>query len=475
MKLRDLQKKYPEFVYDNFSWNLKDGNLSADFLFLTGDRKFRPAIAIRGIDEKQIKKMGEEAISNFVFHLGLAEIPSYWKAVCAPRIVVGAGHLDETQIKFWQNLFKRGMGQFFFENKLPFIVPEFKINFKKPQKYPCPLPQKFSSRVLVPMGGGKDSLVTVELLKKVRQKTMLFALNPNDSLKSVCRAAGIPTAVMERTIDPQLPAMAQKGFLNGHTPFSALLAFHSVAVAALFDCRAIAISQESSSNEGNVGYLGKEVNHQYSKSFDFEKKFRAYSKKYLAENIDYFSILRPLCELQIAALFSRHPRYFSDFMSCNKPFTIKNRQKKNVGWCGECPKCLSVFAMLYPFVGEKQAIKIFGKNFFENKELLPLMGQLLGEAEAKPFECVGTFAETRVAFYLSLIAKKKEDPDDLPVLLRVFEKKFLPKYGNMKSKSGKILLSWDKAHCLPQKLEAALRACLVGFCRHFLPDVDNPV
>jgi len=103
------------------------------------------------------------------------------------------------------------------------------------------------------------------------------------------------------------------------------------------------------------------------------------------------------------------------------------------------------------------------------------MGQLLGEAEAKPFECVGTFAETRVAFYLSLIAKKKEDPDDLPVLLRVFEKKFLPKYGNMKSKSGKILLSWDKAHCLPQKLEAALRACLVGFCRHFLPDVDNSV
>jgi len=472
INLRYLRKKYPEFVYESFNWSAKSGDLSANFLFLTSDREFCPEISICGIDKKQIKKIGEEAISNFVFHLGLAEMPSYWKAVCAPKIVVNAGYLDKTQIKFWQDLFKRGMGQFFFENKLPFIVPEFEINFKRPRKYPCPLVQKFSSRILAPMGGGKDSLVTVELLRKARQKTMLFALNPNESLARVCAAAGGPCATVFRQIDPRLAVMKKEGFLNGHTPFSSLLSFYSVAIATLFDCGRIAISQERSSNEGNVKYLKKEINHQYSKSFDFEKKFQAYSKKYLAENVDYFSILRPLYELQIAMLFSRYPEYFPKFISCNNPFTTKNRQNKNIGWCGECPKCLSVFVMLYPFVGEKQAIKIFGKNFFENKKLLPLMAQLLGEGEAKPFECVGTFAETRAAFYLSLVAAKKEGRD-LPALLQVFEKKFLPKYGDMKSKSGKLLLLWNKNHCLPEKFEATLRAGLDDFCRHFPPDVDN--
>jgi len=475
MKLQDLQKKYPEFVYDSFDWNVKNEDLSANFLFLTGDRKFRPAIVIRGVDKKQIKKIGEEAISNFVFHLGLAEIPSYWKAVCARKIIVNVGYLDKSQIKFWQNLFQQGMGQFFFENKLPFIVPEFEVSFRKPRKYPCPLLKNFSSRVLAPMGGGKDSLVTVELLRKARQKTILFALNPNEALARVGAIAGGPCATVFRRIDPRLVAMKKEGFLNGHTPFSALLSFYSVAVAALFDCGRVAISQERSSNEGNVDYLGKEVNHQYSKSLDFEKKFRAYSKKYLAENIDYFSILRPLYELQIMAIFSRYPEYFSRFLSCNQSFTLSARAAKKSGWCGECPKCLAGFAMLYPFIGKARSVKIFGKNIFENKKLLPLMAALLGEGKKKPFECVGTFEETRAAFYLSLVAAKRESHDNLPVLLRIFEKKFLPKYGDMKLKSGKILLSWDKNHHLPEKLEATLRARLADFCRHFPPDVDNSV
>ncbi len=473
--LNDLQKKYPEFVYDSFGWSVKNGDLSANFLFLTGDRSFSPGIVVRGINKKEIKKIGEEAISNFVFHLGLAEMPSYWKSVCASKIIINAGYLDKAQIRFWQNLFERGMGQFFFENKLPFIVPEFQINFKRPQKYPCPLVQKFSSRVLVPMGGGKDSLVSWEFLRKANKKTMMLALNPNEALDRVCGAAGGDCAVVFRRIDPRLIAMNKEGFLNGHTPFSSLLSFYSVTAAALFDCGRIAISQERSSDEGNVEYLKEEINHQYSKSFDFEKKFRAYSKKYLVKNIDYFSILRPLYELQIMALFSRHPQYFSRFLSCNKPFTLAARAAKKSGWCGKCPKCLAGFAMLYPFAGAKETIRIFGKNLFADKYLLPLMTQLLGEGEAKPFECVGTFEETRAAFYLSLAAAKKESPDNLPVLMRVFEREFLPKYGDMKSKSGKILSSWNKNHHLPEKLEAMLRACLADFCRYFPTGVDNSV
>lgn len=466
MKLQDLQKKYPEFIYECFDWKIKGGDLAVGFCFRMGEIEFNPKIIIRGIGAAQIEKIGAAAIDNLIFHLGMAEIPSYWKTACSPKIIVSAGYLDKAQIKFWQNLFERGMGQFFFENKLPFIVPEFKISVKKPQKYPRPLAKKFSSRVLAPMGGGKDSLVSWEILRQADKEAIMFALNPNEPLNEVCAAARGDSAAVLRQIDPCLTAMNKKGFFNGHTPFSALLSFHSIAVAALFDCRQVAISQERSSNEGNVSYLGEEVNHQYSKSFDFEKKFRDYSKKYLAKNIDYFSILRPLYELQIMAIFSGYSKYFPIFLSCNQSFTLSARAEKKSGWCGECPKCLAGFAMLYPFAGEKNTIEIFGKNLFANKKLLPLMAQLLGEGKAKPFECVGTFAETRAAFYLSLAAAKKQNPDSLPILLQVFEKKFLPEYGNMATQSQKILSSWNKNHRLPKtlqnKLKSALQSAICG-------------
>lgn len=461
MKLKNLQKKYPEFVYESFDWRIERGVLAARFRFAMGDMEFNPEIKIQKINKARIEKIGDEAISNFIFHMGLAEIPSYWKTACSPKIIVKAGYLDGEQIKFWQDLIKNGMGQFFYENKLSFVIPSFEIEYKKPKNHPQLFGKKTGNRVLIPMGGGKDSLVTLEFLRQAGEDTVLFALNPNESLKKVCQITKASTIAVERTIDPQLPSMARKGFLNGHTPFSAVLAFYSEMLAAIFDCNGIAISQERSSDEGNVKYLGRNVNHQYSKSFDFENKFRTYSKKYLAQNIDYFSFLRPLYELQIARTFSQYSKYFPRFISCNKPFTIESRQNRNVGWCGECPKCLSVFTMLYPFIGQKESVKIFGKNLFENRNLLPLMAQILGESTCKPFECVGTFAETRAAFYLSLQAAKKENKrDKLPILLNIFEKEFLPKYGDMQKQSQKILSSWNTNHNLPENLENNLKSAL---------------
>lgn len=462
MEWKKLQKKYPEFIYEKYEWNIAAGSLAAVFWFKMGGIEFNPKIIIRAINENQIKKIGKPATDNFIFHLGLAEIPSYWKTACSPAIIIKAGYLEKNQIKFWQNLFLNGMGQFFYENRLPFIVPNWKICEQKPKKHPDPSVLKFENQTLVPLGGGKDSLVALELLRQAGKKTILFAFNPNKSLKEICRAAKGPVIAVERGIDPQLPLMAKKGFLNGHTPFSALLAFHSIASAAIFDCKEIAFSQEKSSNESNVKYLGRNINHQYSKSFDFENKFREYSKKYLAKNIVYFSFLRPLHEIQIAAIFSRHQKYFPYFLSCNKPFTLISRAAGDLGWCGNCPKCLSLFAMLYPFIKEERLLAIFKKNLFENEKLAPLMADLLGEGVAKPFECVGTFTETQAAFYLSLKKIIQErGAGDLPVLLKKFKNEYLPKYNNIDKQSKKILNSWDNRHNLAKNLVAVLKKAAV--------------
>jgi len=287
--------------------------------------------------------------------------------------------------------------------------------------------------------------------------------NPSKNCEALCstqkkeqlailRISGLQNPiVVQRTIDPKLLELNRAGYLNGHTPFSAYLAFLTTLCAALFDSKYIAVSNERSSNEGNVEYLGKAINHQYSKSFDFEKKFRAYSKKYLAEDIEYFSFLRPLYEIQIARLFSNYPKYFAIFLSCNEAHkTDSGTQKPKRAWCCKCSKCLFVFATLYPFIEEKQLIKIFGANLFEDKTLIPLMEELVGERNFKPFECVGTTKESLVALYLAL-QKHKEDP---PVLLKYFRDNILPKHKNLPKQSESILNSWNDKHSIPPNLHA---------------------
>ena len=484
-----LREKYPKFVYKNCFYKLKGRNLEISFVFyIEPDITFKPKIIIENVDKKKLAQIGDSALNNLIFHLGLAEIPSYWKATCSPEIKIEIRFvsMEKEQIKWWKDLMIQGMGQFFYENKINFKKQNFlKItpintnsNFTKFDLV------KFSSaklskdkkenRVLVPIGGGKDSIVTLKTLKKIGKNLNCFSLNPTKAAKKIMKIGDCKKPIIvRRKIDKKLLELNRQGFLNGHTPFSSYLAFLSILIAAIFGQKYIAFSQERSSNEGNLKYLNRTINHQWSKNFNFEKKFRNYTKKYLTEDINYFSFLRPLYEIQIARLFSRCPEYFSAFLSCNEAHkTASGTKKPAKKWCGNCSKCLFVFTTLYPFINKKRLLKIFGKNLFENKKLLLIMRELIGERGFKPFECVGTEKESLTAFYLSwkkyrdqkyrdpLSVKKKYRERvsvKLPFLLKHFEKKILPKYPNLEKDSVKILNSWNNQHNLPKEFEKALK------------------
>jgi len=447
--------KYPRFVYQNYSSRISKGNLEILFDFkIEPDISFKPKLVIKNIPE-----LNRVKLDNLIFHLGLIEMISYWKATCSPVIEIKTGSLNKEQIKWWQDLILKGMGQFFYENKINFIKPNFVNRTNHAYAQNVRQTEKVKQKgFLVPVGGGKDSAVTLELLKKAKKNVSCFSLNPTAAAKKIIKIAGCKNPiVVERKIDKKLLKLNRKGFLNGHTPFSAYLAFLSVLVAYLFGQKYIAISNERSSNEGNIKYLGKVINHQWSKSFEFENKFRKYSKKYLVKDVEYFSFLRPLYEIQIAKLFSKYPKYFNAFLSCNEAYkTASGTRKPTKKWCGKCSKCLFVFAILYPFVDKNKLIKIFGKNLFKDKNLLPLLQQLVGERGFKPFECVGTKKESLVAFYLSwdknlrswdFISGKK-----MPYLLDYFGKKILPKHKNLKKQSEEILNSRNKQNNLPKGL-----------------------
>ena len=459
MNFSELRAKYPEFVYQNCSWELKDNDFVINFEFkIEPDIVFNPKVVIKNIpaDRQKYISKNQEFFDNLVFNLGMVEMISYWKAVCSPKIKIVPQGLDSVREKFFLDLFLNGLGEFFFNNKINFTGDNF-LKFEYQKNIVKPLKVKTNNSILVPIGGGKDSVVTLELLKKNNSVTC-FSLNPNPFALAIIKESKVKEHVIAlREIDPLLLEMNKKGYLNGHTPFSAYLAFLTTLVASIFGFKYIAVSNENSANEENLKYLDRKINHQYSKSFDFEKKFHNYMPKYLAVNVEYFSFLRPITELQISRIFSKLDKYFGLFLSCNRAMATNSGANKPTGqWCGKCPKCLFVYIMLYPFAGKKKLEKIFKNDLLDNKDLNDLMLELLGIRNFKPLECVGTRKEVLSALYLS-IKENYDQNDKLPGLLEYFKNKVLPNYKHIDEDTKKLLSSWDNANLVPKKLAGILK------------------
>jgi hypothetical protein len=206
----------------------------------------------------------------------------------------------------------------------------------------------------------------------------------------------------------------KEGFLNGHTPFSALVAFSSVLTAYVNGIENVALSNENSANEATIA--GTDINHQYSKSFEFESDFIKYEREFIDSGVSYFSLLRPLSEIAIAKIFSRYEAYHSVFRSCN----LGSKENR---WCGVCAKCLFVYIILAPFLPTEKLVEIFGKDLFTDESLIPIMHELTGQAPEKPFECVGSRDEACAAL-LEVKKQYSSRGEPLPPLIAAFAERY---------------------------------------------------
>jgi UDP-N-acetyl-alpha-D-muramoyl-L-alanyl-L-glutamate epimerase len=420
MEIKNLRIKYPKFIYENFTYQIINNDLEIVFSFkIEPDIIFFPKIIIENVGKNNLAKIGDNVLKNLIFHLGLIEIPSYWKTTCSPEIEIKAGYLNKNQLAWWKKILIEGMGQFYYENKIDWRSPDF-LTIESQQKSDlCQIfTEKLKDRYLVPFAGGRDSIVTLGGLKKKNKEILLFTVNPIGKIQKTVKISGIKKQiVVRRIIDQKLLELNKQGFLNGHTPFTSLLSLIAVLCAVIFNCKNVAFSNEKSADEGNVKYLGKTINHQWAKSSVFEKMFADYAKEYLAQDINYFSYIRNYGELEISKKLTEYPQYFPVFSSCNAGMKIgqKGNLSAEARWCGNCPKCLFVYISLYPFLSANELKIIFGQDIFENKKLLPVLKQLSGKEGIRPLECVGTIKESQKA--LTLCLKKAKDSGKIPFLL----------------------------------------------------------
>ncbi len=402
-QFRDLREKYKEFVYKSYEKSIEEDQLVLKFFFeINGLESFvskwkfplKMTTGEGAEDVKFIKTKSREELLNdrildrMIFSLGMVETISYYKITCPKTAKIECGNLSKWQLEWWQKLFRNGLGEFLYINGIEYIEPEELISFSITEEDPAGISPLNDSSVyegaLVPIGGGKDSVVSLEVIKG--NPIITYTINGNDTTKNVIECceykAGDYSA--KRILDKKILEMNEKGFMNGHIPFSAVVAFSSVITAYLTGRKYITLSNENSANESTV--KDSFVNHQYSKSYEFEKDFEEYFRTITDSDIHYFSLLRPLTELQIAALFSKAVQYHKVFRSCN-------RGSKQGIWCCNCPKCLFVYIILSPFLSEEELIEIFGEKLLDKESLDEDFRQLAGIEENKPFECVGTRRE----------------------------------------------------------------------------------
>ena len=221
----------------------------------------------------------------------------------------------------------------------------------------------------------------------------MFSLGDAEPIRACIKAAGPPFIRVHRRLDGALFKLNEAGALNGHVPITGILSAIALASSVMVGCDVIAMSNEHSASVPNLQIGDSEVNHQFSKSLEFEKDFSEYVTNYISPNLSYFSLLRPLSEIEIARRFAKSREYFQIFRSCNTGFR-QSPTARHKGWCCNCPKCRFVFLALSPFIAKTELIGIFGTNLLDDETQVDGFAQLCGLQEHKPFECVGDIAES---------------------------------------------------------------------------------
>jgi hypothetical protein len=371
---------------------------------------------------------------------------SYYKAGIPPAVEVEGGALDAATADLLDTLYRHGLAEFAYRNGIdldgriafPRSAPPVhdlpasssrrrpgSSDFAVPGTGPIPgqdceaatldLPR----RTLVPIGGGKDSLVVVEALKSIGADATAAWVGASPLIATVAARTGLPTRNIGRELSPVLFDYNRLGAWNGHVPVTAINSAILACAAVLYGFDSIAFANERSASAATLEYAGRQVNHQWSKGRDFEIAFAAYLRSHVAPGLDYFSLLRPFSELAVTRAFAKcGADYFDIFSSCNRNFRILGPKPAD-RWCGQCPKCHFVFLALAPFLPKPRLLAIFGRNLLDDETQAGGFDALIEYRDHKPFECVGEAAEARAAFAAlavrpewredALIARFRED------------------------------------------------------------------
>jgi len=374
---------------------------------------------------------------------------SYYKAAVPPEIRIESSSIDSGTAGFLQMLYENGLGEFAYRNGLNL---HGKIKFPHTaESETLAVAAGLKQHALVAIGGGKDSLVSIEALRAAGINQTVSWIGSSPLIKACAERTGLPLLNIERKLPPALFEINKQGALNGHIPVTAVNSAILVMAAVLNQANQVVFSNERSASYGSIIPGTGEVNHQWSKGWSFEQAFAAQVKKYVASDLNYYSLLRPFSELAVARAFANIDRYDAHFSSCNRNFHILG-DKPAQRWCGVCPKCHFVFLALAPFMPKPRLLNIFGRNLLDETEQTAGFDALMEYQDHKPFECVGEGRESRAA--MNLLAASPSWRED--AIVARFVREIKPAL-NAEELAIAPLMQADEQHGIPPAVWSVLR------------------
>ena len=379
---------------------------------------------------------------------------SYSKAAVPTDIRIEAYEIDADTAAFLETVYLNGLGEFAYRNGLDL---RGRIRFPADAQAGVPAPALgLRGHALVAIGGGKDSLVSIEALRGAGVEQTVTWIGGSHLIAACAAHTGLPTLNIGRQLASQLFEYNRLGAWNGHIPVTAVNSAILAFAAVLLGVDQVVFSNERSASYGSIiiaddGSVTGEVNHQWSKGWAFESALGDWLQRHVAADLRYYSLLRPLSELAVARQFARTDRYDAHFSSCNRNFHILG-ERPTSRWCGVCPKCHFVFLALAPFMPKPRLVGIIGRNLLDDPAQTAGFDALLEYQDHKPFECVGEGRESRAA--MAALAQRPEWRED--ALVERFRREIGPQLDAADLRIEPLLVI-DDQHRIPPALWQTLR------------------
>lgn len=390
-----------------------------------------------------------EAVQRALRLLHLFAGVSYYKAAVPEQVRIDSYSIDADTAALVETVYLNGLGEFAYRNGL-----NLRGRFRLPVDGPAFNAPAVGLRghALVAIGGGKDSLVSIEALRTLGIPETVTWIGGSQLIRACAERTGLPMLNIGRTLAPELFELNRQGAWNGHIPVTAVNSAIMVLAALLQGVDQVVFSNERSASYGSQIPGTGEVNHQWSKGWAFEQAFGEHLEKHVAADLHYYSLLRPLSELAVARQFAKTDFYDAHFSSCNRNFHILGERPVN-RWCGVCPKCHFVFLALAPFMPKTRLVRIFGRNLLDDMEQAGGFDALLEFQDHKPFECVGEGRESRAA--MATLAARPEWNED--ALVKRFIQEIQPQLDGAELRIEPLLVL-EGEHRIPAAIWERLRA-----------------
>ena len=353
------------------------------YAFVWSGREYRRRVDLGNLSQVLVEEADGVIRDRLMAHVGLTIAREFFRLGPIERIIVRPPYFFEESAAFFETWLRAGLAEMRHVNGIPLDQP-IEIVIDRPQN---PEPADCAGEgILLCNGGGKDSVVAGEALLDAGAPFTWLSLGTSRAMEKVREVSGVPGLHVRHSLGRA--ELRGTNRVRGHLPFLPIVASVGVLVAHLQGFAHVAVANEYSANFGNLERDGQPVNHQYSKSFAFENLFRDYLSRNLTR-ISYFSVLQPFYDLQVARVFASLPQYFEAFKSCNQGHWQDR-------WCRNCPKCAFTWMALSAHLDEADLHRIFGGDPWGHRRIRETVRELVTGVR-KPFSCIGTFDEARVA------------------------------------------------------------------------------